>query len=90
MSTQRTAQELAERLRASCEKLRRTNMPLSDLIPLLQQAADALAASTAPAQQAEPTMSDALAAGDGTLHGAIDYWQERALKAEEALKKEKS
>ncbi len=25
-----------------------------------------------------PTMADALAAGDGTLNGAIDYWQERA------------
>lgn len=24
----------------------------------------------------------AIAAGDGTLHGAIDHWQERALKAE--------
>jgi hypothetical protein len=28
------------------------------------------------------TLDDAIAAGDGTLHGAIDYWQERALKAE--------
>ena len=27
----------------------------------------------------------ALAAGDGTLHSALDYWQERALKAEAAL-----
>jgi hypothetical protein len=25
-----------------------------------------------------PTMDDAIAAGNGTLHGAIDYWQERA------------
>lgn len=24
----------------------------------------------------------AIAAGDGTLHGAIDYWQDRTLKAE--------
>ena len=24
------------------------------------------------------TMDDAVAAGDGTLHGAIDYWQEQA------------
>lgn len=31
------------------------------------------------------TMDDALAAGDGTLHGAIDHWQERALRAEAAL-----
>ena len=29
-------------------------------------------------------MGEAIAAGDGTLHGAIDYWQERALKAEAA------
>lgn len=28
------------------------------------------------------TFAEALAAGDGTLHGAIDHWQERALKAE--------
>lgn len=25
----------------------------------------------------EPTMEDAIAAGTGTLHGAIDYWQEK-------------
>ena len=30
-------------------------------------------------------MDEAIAAGDGTLHGAIDYWQERALKAEARL-----
>lgn len=30
-------------------------------------------------------MDDAIAAGDGTLHGAIDYWQDRARKAEEEL-----
>lgn len=33
----------------------------------------------------EPTMDDAVAAGNGTLHGAIDYWQERALRAERTL-----
>ncbi len=27
-------------------------------------------------------LMDAIAAGDGTLHGAIDYWHERALMAE--------
>jgi hypothetical protein len=37
------------------------------------------------AQPAEPTMEDAVAAVDGTLHGAIDHWQGRALKAEKAL-----
>ncbi|MBH1672074.1 hypothetical protein I5U90_03320 [Stenotrophomonas maltophilia] len=31
------------------------------------------------------TMDDALAAGDGTLQGAIDHWQERALRAEDEL-----
>ncbi len=31
------------------------------------------------------TMDDALAAGDGTLHGAVDHWQERALRAEAEL-----
>ncbi|MCI1050020.1 hypothetical protein MOQ50_11050 [Stenotrophomonas maltophilia] len=31
------------------------------------------------------TMDDALTAGDGTLHGAIDHWQERALRAEAEL-----
>jgi len=28
------------------------------------------------------TMQDAIDAGNGTLHGAIDYWQKRALNAE--------
>ncbi len=36
-----------------------------------------------PAQQ--PSMEAAIAAGDGTLHGAIDHWQERALAAEAKL-----
>jgi hypothetical protein len=38
--------------------------------------------------QAEPaniTMAEAVAAVDGTLHHAIDHWQDRALKAEAAL-----
>lgn len=34
--------KLAGRLRAACNKLRTTSMPLADLIPLMQQAADAL------------------------------------------------
>ena len=46
--------------------------------------AEKLAASPAPAASKVPTMEDALAAGDGTLHGAIDYWQNRALAAEAA------
>lgn len=27
-----------------------------------------------------PTMEDAIAVGDGTLHGAIDHWQEEAAR----------
>jgi hypothetical protein len=30
----------------------------------------------------KPTMADALAAGDGTLHGAIDFWRARSIAAE--------
>ena len=33
---------LVERLRKACEEVRRKSFPLSDLIPLLQEAADAL------------------------------------------------
>ena len=29
-----------------------------------------------------PMMQDAIEAGNGTLHGAIDYWQKRATDAE--------
>jgi hypothetical protein len=39
---------LAERLRAHCATLRTKPTPLADLIPLLQQAADALDAAAAP------------------------------------------
>jgi hypothetical protein len=34
------------------------------------------------------SMDDAIAAGDGTLHGAIDHWQRRALAAEQAAQQE--
>ena len=37
------------------------------------------------AREAAPTMDDAIAAGDGTLHGAIDHWMNRALDAERVL-----
>src|SRR5574337_839356 len=30
-------------------------------------------------------MDNAIAAGDGTLHGAIDYWQKRALAVEKRV-----
>lgn len=46
---------------------------------LIAQAKDYLAA------RQPVTMDDALAAGDGTLHGSIDHWQERALRAEAEL-----
>lgn len=36
---------------------------------------------------AEPhPMDEAIAAGNGTLHGAIDYWQNRCKKLEELLR----
>lgn len=36
--------------------------------------------------QAQPDgMDAAIAAGDGTLHGAIDYWQARAERAEQRV-----
>lgn len=37
------AKKTAKDLRAACDKLRRTSMPLSDMIPLMQRAANALA-----------------------------------------------
>lgn len=49
----------------------------------------AAGAQVAPAAQqgdgVEPTMEDAIAACDGTLHGSIDHWQRRALNAEQLL-----
>ena len=39
--------KLAERLRAACATVRTKSMPLADLIPLMQQAADKLAAHDA-------------------------------------------
>jgi hypothetical protein len=41
---------LAQRLRAACESVRTKRYPLSDLIPLMQQAADALRACLQPTQ----------------------------------------
>lgn len=34
----------------------------------------------------EITMEDAVAAGDGTIHGAIDHWQGKHAEAEEQIK----
>lgn len=44
----------------------------------------AIAALSTPQPDAD-TLEAAIAAGDGTFHGAIDHWQERALRAEAAL-----
>lgn len=70
-------EQIAANFRAA--ELRRRDMRAE----LLRQET-ALAGETPPPQAAQPTMADAIAAGDGTLHGAIDYWQARALKAEAA------
>lgn len=42
------AAELATRLRNACASVRNKSYPLADLIPLMQQAADALASAAAP------------------------------------------
>lgn len=38
-----------------------------------------------PSEDKLDTVGQEVAAGDGTLHGAIDYWQKRALEAEAKL-----
>lgn len=43
------------------------------------------AEKASPVALENPTMEDAIAAAEVTLHGAIDYWQARARKAEAAL-----
>lgn len=43
----KTTHILALRLRSACESVRRKEYPLSDLIPLMQQAADTLEAADA-------------------------------------------
>lgn len=45
----------------------------------------ALANSAPKAAPAQPAQHPDDAAGDGTLHGAIDHWQQRALAAERVL-----
>lgn len=55
-----------------------------DRISISGQLAEAIMEAVCAARQ-PVTMDDALAAGDGTLHGAIDHWQERALRAEAEL-----
>lgn len=58
---------------------------LRRLVPSVNQKHALDAAIAALAVRQPVTMDDALAAGDGTLHGAIDHWQERALRAEAEL-----
>ena len=82
MADHKTAQELADECKRLALKLGDVRQDdgtgttrEADAVSTLHAAIDHLAAL---ASQAEPTMSDAIAAGDGTLHGAIDYWQQRA------------
>lgn len=49
------AEDLASRLRTACTSVRRKSYPLADLIPLMQQAADALAST--PSRAAEPSIT---------------------------------
>jgi len=57
---------------------------------LAEYVAQVAQATEAPQPKAIPTMADGIGAGDGTLHGAIDYWQKRALAAEDRLRFELS
>jgi len=50
-----TAQQLAEELRNACDAVRRKPFPISDLVHLMQRAADALA--TQAWQQPTPTLA---------------------------------
>ncbi len=64
---------------------------LSDALDQDELRADAVlsqqhyAADRGAAREDAPTMEDAIAAVDGSLHAAIVYWQERATKAEAKL-----
>jgi hypothetical protein len=57
---------LAQRLRDAATKLRTKPMPLSDFIPLLQQAADALEAASRPSGDVEALMEAVLDYGSST------------------------
>jgi chromosome segregation ATPase len=60
--------------------------PTGSISDWMAQAAAAITELRAEnARLKHPTAADeAIAAGDGTLHGAIDYWQQRAERAERA------
>lgn len=64
------AAEIATRLRNACASVRNKSYPLADLIPLMQQAADALASAAAPAQQPTPSAA------------AAQWWRSRADEIE--------
>lgn len=66
-----------------CIRILRRDLKSAVLAALLRHGAEA--ALSAQAHEAAPTMDDAIAAGDGTLHGAIDHWMNRALDAERVL-----
>lgn len=79
MSTTPEREALAARLRTACEKLRRTPMPIVNVIPLMQEAADALAAS--PAAGAPETWRDmASAPKDGTLLRLLVDFEDHATE----------
>src|ERR1043165_1008987 len=80
---------------AGISSIRWLTPPRDDVSPVLQYglrpinggALDWFDVAVSPAPAASkgvPAMDDAIAAGDGTLHGAIDYWRNRALAAEAA------
>ena len=77
--------ELAPNFKAYQEGRTRTVLEAANRILHLERENEELrGACLSEAMQATPLTPHgaAIAAGDGTLHGAIDYWQTRALKAE--------
>ncbi len=72
----------SEEVREVVERLRCFEHPNQTGEELMQEAAELI--ERLAARVPTTAMEEAIAAGDGTLHGAIDYWQKRALKAEAA------
>lgn len=80
-----TREDIIQRLRAAPEQLRRKSMPLADFIPLLQEAADAIAAherEKAGAQQKTWLMEKAEEAGFVTLEGYFHSLKQKAAGAQ--------
>lgn len=61
---------------------------IADLLNQYRPRIDTAIATASEKEAAMPdvTMQDAINAGDGTLHGAIDHWQNRCAELEEKLK----